>query len=132
MKQINKVSEVECKCPERTETPREESWKKIERTEEAILNHFRSSAFNTCKHIEIPTIDIGEPLKLHISSKAKPPEKKVKFHNVPIHLEKEVKEQLEEDVKLGVIEKIADLAKADEKPTKWAARMNTVMKKMGK
>ena len=97
--------------------------RKIERTKEAILNHFKSSAFNACKHKEIPTIEIGEPLKLHISSNAKPPETKVKFHTVPIHLEKEVKEQLAEDVKLGVIEKVADLAKADEKPTEYRERV---------
>ena len=41
MKQVNKVSEAECNCPKRTETPREDSWKKIERTKEAILNHFK-------------------------------------------------------------------------------------------
>ena len=53
----------------------------------------------------------------------------MKYHSVPIHLEKEVKDQLAEDVRLGVIEKVADLAKVDEKPTQWAARMITVIKK---
>ena len=53
---------------------------------------------------KIPTIEIGDPLKLHIKPQAKPPEKKVKFHTVPINLQEEVKEQLDEDLRLGVIE----------------------------
>ena len=85
----------------------------IKKTKEAILEHFRTSVFNTCEHKEIPTIEIGEPLKLHIEKNAKPPDKKVKFHTAPIHLEDEVKKQLDEDVKLGVIEKVADLSEAD-------------------
>ena len=130
--QINKVSVEDCECPVRTEIPEEESWNKIDRTEKAILDHFRSSAFNTCRHREIPTIEVGDSLKLHIESGAKPPNKKVKFSKVLINLQEEVKEQLEEDVRLGVIEKVAELAQADDKPTSWAARMITVIKKNGK
>ena len=98
----NKVEEV-CECPERIMTPGRDTWENIERSQEAILNHFKSSAFNACTHKEIPTIAVGQSLSLHVDSKARPPVRKVKFHPVPIHLEAEVTQQLEDDVLLGVI-----------------------------
>ena len=134
LERVNLVKEAkeECKCPKREPTPGKESWSKIEKTKEAILEHFETSAFNACKHKAIPIIEIGPSLRLHVDEKAKPPDKQVKFHPVPVHLEKEIKEQLDEDVRLGVIEKIAELSQADKGPMKWAARMLTVMKKMGR
>ena len=37
------------------------------------------SVSNACEHKEIPTIEMGLPLKLHIDKKVKPPKQKVIF-----------------------------------------------------
>ncbi len=69
-----------------------------------LLHRYASSTFNKCSHQRLPMMSTV-PLKIHIDENAKP----VAAHNarpVPIPLRDEVKNQLDEDVRLGVIERV--------------------------
>ena len=89
-----------------------------------LLEHFASSTFNKCSHQPLPMMDTV-PLKLHIDPEAEP----VAAYNarpVPIHLRDKVKAQLDEDVRLGVIEKVPIGTE-----TRWQSRMHIVVKPNG-
>ncbi|XP_063876921.1 uncharacterized protein K02A2.6-like [Scylla paramamosain] len=95
----------------------------VRRLEEWLLQHFSASAFNTTRS-PLPVMD-GEPHHIHLAPNAVP----YACHtpaSVPKHWEDEVKAQLEDDVRRGVIEPVP----AGE-PTEWCARMVVVAKKSG-
>ena len=90
-----------------------------------ILERYAYSAFNKCSHQRLPMISCT-PLRIHINPEAQP----VCHQNawlVAIHLREQVKGQLEEDVRLGLIERVPIGT-----PTKWQSRMNVVQKPNGK
>lgn len=94
------------------------------RLEEWLLQHFSGSTFNTTRN-PLPVME-GEPHHIHLAHGAVP----YACHtpaSVPKHWEKEVKAQIDEDIRRGVIEPVP----AGE-PTEWCARMVVVAKKSGK
>ena len=120
-----------CGCPKRTMPPSqldnppfEISESNQSKLEEYILKQFESSTFNTCTHQPLPEMH-GPPMKLMIDQNAKP----VAIHKatpVPIHFQEEVKEGLDRDVRLGVIEPVPEGT-----PTTWCHRMVICNKKNG-
>lgn len=90
-----------------------------------LLNHYRSSTFNTCEHQALPLMR-GPPMRLMVEPDAKP----VAHHlpvPVPIHWQEEVKAGLDQDVRLGVIEPVPI-----GEPVTWCHRMVICVKKNGK
>jgi hypothetical protein len=122
---------TECSCPERqpvppmpSKIPFEPSKENVPKLEEWILQHFASSAFNTCEHQPLPYMS-GDPLEIHFRPDAKP----TAFHTpipVPHHWKAQVKADLDRDVRLGIIEPVPPGT-----PTVWCARMVVVPKKDG-
>ena len=122
-----------CKCPLRTIPPPAPSHPPFECTEENIpklkewiLRKYESSAFNCCENQPLPLIQGSPPMALHVDTNAKP----VAAHKpapVPLHWQQEVKEGIDNDVALGVLEKVG----VDE-PTTWCSRMVVCAKKDGR
>ena len=120
-----------CGCPERSPAPPLPEKLPFEPTEENvgrmkawILERYAASAFNQCTHVPLPMMDC-EPIRIHIKPDAKP----VAAHTastVPIHLREAVQKQLDEDVALGILERVPIGTK-----TTWQARMHVVTKHDG-
>jgi len=89
-----------------------------------IKDQFSNSAFNTCKHQKLQVMT-GDPLKIAFNDDQNP----VSVHKpipVPHHWKDSVKSQLDQDVKLGIVEPVPTGT-----PTNWCSRMITVPKKDG-
>ena len=122
-----------CSCPKREETPPvpekipfEPKEENVPKLKQWILDYYKKSGFNCCKNQPLPLVNGTVPMSLYIDEKVKP----VAFHKaypVPIHWQEEVKKGLDDDVKLGVLEKVPV-----GEPTTWCSRMVTVSKKDGK
>ena len=96
-------------------------WKKIK---DWIVNWYKSSTFNTCEHQPLPKMK-GEPLGIYTREDGKP--YVVHTHSpIPVHFQQEVKEQLDRDVRLGVLEKVPPNT-----PTTWCRRLVVATKKNG-
>ena len=103
----NPVDLPPCGCPKRTEVPdppimpyepREENVPKLK---EFIMNYYASSTMNLCSHKTLPEVT-GPPLNILVNPDAVP----VAVHTtakVPTHWMREVKEQLDRDVKMGIL-----------------------------
>ena len=102
--------------PTEGNVPRMKSW---------LLDRYKSSTFNKCSHQRLPMMSCT-PLRIHIDPEAEPVTN-WGASSVPIHLRDEVKRQLDEDERLGVIEKVPVGT-----PTRWQARMHVVSKPNGK
>jgi hypothetical protein len=90
-----------------------------------IEDHYKASAFNHCCHQPLPLITDLPPLQLHADPDAKP----VAVHqpvSIPIHWQAQVKEELDRDVRLGVIEPVQM-----GEPTAWCSRMVVCSKSDG-
>ena len=89
-----------------------------------LLEYYGSSAFNTCEHQPLPKMS-GKPLQIHFKPDAQPRA----FHcpiPVPHHWKKQVKADLDRDVRLGIIEPVPPGT-----PTIWCSKMVVVAKKDG-
>ena len=95
----------------------------IERIQEWLLQHFSNTTFNTEK-IPFPVME-GAPHHIHLVPDAKPYACHVPA-NVPMHWEAEVREQIAEDVKNGILRPVPQ-----GEPTEWCARMVVAGKKDG-
>ena len=128
-----RVENRPCDCPTRTLPPptpttlpfpaTEENREKLEKW---IRESYASSAFNQCSHQPLPLIKSTPPLQLHVDPKAKP----IATHKpvpIPINWMKDVKEQLDKDVRLGVLELVPV-----GQPVQWCSRMVVCPKKDGK
>ena len=113
-------SSAHCKPSVMPFAPLEEN---IERLEEWLLRHFSSSTFNT-KKSPLPVM-AGAPHHIHLMPDARPYACHVPA-SVPKHWEAEVKAQLDEDVRRGVVEPVPT-----GEATEWCARMVVVGKKNG-
>ena len=91
-----------------------------------LFVYYKSSTFNVCVHHQpLPMIE-GPPLRLMINPDAKP----TAHHKpipVPLHWQHDVKEGLDQDCRLGVIEVVPV-----GEPTIWCHLMVTMTKKNGK
>ena len=121
--------EKSCSCPRRT-LPPEMPTKlpfpetEVEKIKDWIINRYKSSTFNTCEHQPLPKMK-GEPLRIYMKEDAKP----YVVHTpspIPVHFRQEVKEQLDRDVRLGVLEKVPPNT-----PTTWCSRLVIATKKNG-
>ena len=117
-------SDQQCKCPRRTLPPSDPPTLPCAATEENlpilkqfILDRFAASGFNTCEHQPLPLMSGSEPLRLHVDPAAKPVAIRTPSQ-VPLHWKEPVREGLERDVRLGVLEKLPENT-----PTEWCSRM---------
>ena len=90
-----------------------------------FLHDYRSSTFNMCEHQQLPLMDCP-PMRLMIDPDAKPVAHQTHVP-VPLHWRDAVKDGLDQDVRLGVIEKVSI---GD--PVTWCHRMVVCAKKNGK
>ena len=124
--------ECDCSCPIHTKPPplptalpfpaTDANWTALQNW---ILDRYQSSTFNTCECQTLPLME-SPPLELHVDPDAKP----IAVHKpipVPLHWQQEVKESIDRDVKLGVLEAVPV-----GKPVTWCHRMVTAWKKNGK
>ncbi len=91
---------------------------------EWIVETYASSGFNTCEHQPIKTLT-EEPLDIHWRDDARP----VACHTpvpVPHHFIGPVKDDLDRDVRIGVLEPVPQGT-----PTVWCSRMLVMTKKSG-
>ena len=117
-------SEKPCNCPTRSLPPSDlpklpcaATDENLPRLKQYILDRFASSGFNCCEHQALPLMSGSEPLRLYVDPKAKPRA----IHTpsqVPLHWKKAVKDGLDRDERLGVIEKVKENT-----PTNWCSRM---------
>ena len=118
----------DCSCPIRTKPPPLPTAlpfpaRDANRTalQNWILDRYRSSTFNTCECQTLSLME-GPPLELHVEPEAKP----IAVHKpipVPLHWQQEVKESIDRDVKLGVLEAVPV-----GEPVTWCHRMVTALK----
>ena len=95
----------------------------VQRLEEWLLQRFSSTTFNTTRN-PLPVM-AGKPHHIHLAPDAVPHACHTPA-SVPKHWENEVKEQLDEDVRRGVLQPVP----AGE-ATEWCSRMVVVAKKSG-
>jgi len=124
-------NESPCDCPTRQSVPRKPTSLPFPATDENreklqnwLLQYYNSSTFNTCPHQPLPMMN-SPPLRLMIDPDAIP----VAHHTpvpVPIHWHDRVKEMLDQDVNLGVIEPVPI-----GEPVTWCHRMVVCAKKDG-
>ena len=113
-----------CSCPTRappppppTSLPMPATSTNRDKLKAWIEKNYEASAFNQCCHQPLPLITDLPPLQLHADPKAKP----VAVHtpvSIPVHWQQQVKEELDRDVRLGVIEPVP---LGD--PVTWCSRM---------
>lgn len=94
------------------------------RMKEWLLEQYSSSTFNKCTHQLLPEMT-GPPLKIHMDPEAIPHAISTAAP-IPKHWEKEVKEKLDTDVRLGVLGKTPIGV-----PSTWVHRMIVVAKADG-
>ena len=89
---------------------------------EWLLKQYASSTFNKCTHAPLPEMS-GPPMEIHLKDDAVP--RRISNPSaIPMHWRDMVKEQLDSDVRLGVIEKVTE-------PSQWCHRMVFVGKPDG-
>ena len=91
-----------------------------------IEEYYEASTFNKCEHSPLPMMRGSPPLKLHIDPNAKAVAAH-KYSPVPVHFEEVVKQELDRDIKMGVLEKVPVGT-----PSEWCSRMVVVAKPNGK
>ena len=89
-----------------------------------LLNYYRSSTFNTCQHQPLPLMH-GEPLKFHVQEDAVPTAIHV-LPSIPVHWRNRVMKGIEQDVALGVLEKVPPNT-----PSTWCHRLVIIRKRNG-
>ena len=87
-----------------------------------LLERYASSTFNKCTHQVLPEMD-GPPLEIHLQENASPRHVSTPA-TIPLHWQERVKRDLDNDVKMGVIEPVTE-------PSEWCQRMVCVRKHDG-
>jgi len=115
--------EHSCECPARTlppQRPSELPFPCIQENNEKmrgwLLDRFSTSTFNQCTHQQLPGMT-GPAISLHVDPNATPSAVHTPAH-VPLHWQDVVKDQLDSDVNLGVLEKVPI-----GEPSPWCHRM---------
>ena len=123
---------AECGCPERSLPPGRPAKlpfpacpENAEKMKKWLGDRYASSTWNKCTHQVLKGVT-GPPLKLHVDPDAKPKAVHVPSA-IPLNFEKEVQEQLLEDVRLGVLQQVPHGV-----PTPWTHRMVIARKANGK
>ena len=125
------VIDMQCTCPKRQQPPPRPTHLPFAPSEENIplmkqwlLDRYAGSTFNRCPHQPLPMMS-GPPIHIHMDPNATP----VAVHTpapIPLHWRKQIKDQLDADVALGVIEKVEPNV-----PTTWCHRAIWVRKPDG-
>lgn len=130
---VSSVSDTvaDCGCKKRTKSPArptvlpfEPTLENAEKMKQWLLDYYGSSTFNQCEHQILPDMD-GPDLEIHVNADAK----FVNFTTpatVPLHWQEKVKNDLDRDVTMGVLEKVPY-----GEPTRVCHRMITVRKHNG-
>ena len=120
---IDNVQYSSCGCPSRTRPPPRPnklpftcSPENNEKMRQWLVERFASSTFNQCTHQPLPGMT-GPAISLHVDPDATPTAVKSPVP-VPLHWQEIVKQQLEDDVNLGVLEKVPI-----GEPSRWCHRM---------
>ena len=121
---VSLSSDTPCSCPIRQAPPEDPpilpcppTQENLPKLKQYILDRYSASAFNTCEHQALPLMKDSPPLRLFVDENAKP----VAAHSpaaIPIHWEEQVKQGLDRDVRLGVLERVPV-----NDPVKWCSRM---------
>ena len=100
-----------CGCPKRVSPPGlpeslpfEATSENTARMREWLIDRYSASTFNKCPHQPLPDMK-GPPMKVHIAENATPYVTR-RPTKVPIHWRDEVVKQLEQDIALGVLERV--------------------------
>ena len=125
------VKDPNCKCLPRGEAPDRPSQipylpieSNVRKLKEWLISKFEASAFNTCKHQLLKKMS-GAPMKIYFKEGGKP----YAIHTpipIPVHWKEKIKEGIDQDVKLGIIEEVPQGT-----PTNLCARMVPQGKKNG-
>ena len=100
-----------CDCPRRTVTPEppalpfKPTAENLPLLKQFVLDYYESSAFNQCETQPLPLLQDSPALRLFIDPNAKP----VACHKprpVPLHWQEEIKEGIDRDCRIGVMEKV--------------------------
>ena len=120
-----------CGCPKRSVVPEPPkvmpyaaTEKNRSKLDQWIRSHFASSAFNTCEHQPLQKMS-GPPVDIHFLPDAEPQAVHTPIP-VPYHWKQQVKADLDQDVRLGIIEPVPQGT-----PTRWCSRMVVTAKKDG-
>ena len=124
--------ETPCSCPKRALPPSGPvvppctlSEENLPQLKQFLLQRYAASTFNTCEHQPLPLLKGSPPLELHVDKTACPKA----VHTpavVPLHWQQAVKEGLDRDVRLGVLERVPLNT-----PVGWQSRMVVVAKQNG-
>ena len=127
--EVNLATSELCDCPRRAKPPAKPTTLPMPATEanraalqKNLFRIYAQSTFNTCPHQPLPRMT-GPPLRLMLDEDATP----VAHHTpipVAIHWQDEVKAGLDQDVRLGVLEKVPIGT-----PVTWCHRMVICAKK---
>ena len=122
----------DCHCPRRqlppplpVALPYSPTEENLDKLQNWLLNHYKTSTFNICEHQPLPMMS-GPPLRLMIDPEATP----VARHKpipIPIHWQQDVYDGLDRDCRLGVLEPVPVGT-----PVTWCHRMVVCAKKTGK
>lgn len=127
---VSKESLAPCGCPFRESPPSppnipyEATEDNVPRLKEFLLKHYGSSTFNTCSHQPLPLLH-GPPLEFNLKKDAVPSKVRVPAV-IPIHWRKKVKEGIDRDIDLGVLEWVPLNT-----PETWCHRMVITRKQNG-
>ena len=97
-----------------------------DRIRDWLLDYYAASAFNNCSHQTLPLMSGLPPLRI-LTKPGAIPHVVNKPSVIPSHWLDQVKADLDQDVALGVLEKVPHNT-----PTTWCSRMHVVSKKNGK
>ena len=113
-----------CSCPRRElppveipKLPCDPTPENVPKLKQFILDFYKASAFNCCERQPLPLIQEAPPLRLFVDPEATPIAVS-KPGVIPLHWIDQVKEGLERDEKLGVVEKVPV-----NEPVVWCSRM---------
>ena len=123
--------EQQCNCPQRSAVPAKPTTLPFAPTRDNIgkmnqwlLNRYESSTFNTCCHKPLQQM-AGPPHKAHLDPSAQPRVCHTPAQ-IPLHWQQRVKEDLDRDVALGILERVPYGV-----PTTWCHRMVVTRKHDG-
>ena len=101
-----------CKCPERAlppstppSLPCPATPENLPELKQYLLDRYAPSTFNCCEHQPLPLMQDSPPLQLHVDPTVRPVAAHVPAQ-VPLHWQLPVKEGLDRDCRLGVIERV--------------------------
>lgn len=129
---VVKPGDTPCHCPVRALAPADRpalpcapTAENLPQLKQFILERYKASAFNCCEHQVLPLMTDSPPLRLHIDPQATPTAVYTPSA-VPRHWVQDVKNGLDRDERLGVIEKVPV-----NEPVTWTSRMLVTPKSDG-